>query len=155
MAKWVSHRPANAWTRIEVRNGEKGPIVVECLKRRVRARTDERRIGPEELLFVARERSGAVVKHDYYLTNAPADTPLEELARVAKAEHRVEECLQRAKSEAGLSDYEVRTWRGWHHHQVLVLLAVWFLTRHTAWGKKADAGDHCLASQRRDRDAAA
>lgn len=155
MQAWVAHRPAGAWTEIEVRQGEKGPIVVECLARRVQARTDERRIGPEELLFVTRERMGETVRHDYYLGNAPPDTPLKELARVAKAEHRIEECLQRAKGEAGLSDHEVRTWVGWHHHQVLALMAVWFLTRHTSWGKKADAGDHGATGQDGDRVAAA
>lgn len=155
MKAWAAHRPASAWTEIEVRQGEKGPIVVECLKRRVQARTDERRIGPEELLFVTRERTGETVRHDYYLGDAPPETPLKELARVAKAEHRIEECLERAKGEAGLSDYEVRTWAGWHHHQVLALMAVWFLTRHTSWGKKADAGDHGPAGQDRDRVAAA
>ena len=155
MRAWVVHRPASAWTELVVRRGEKGPIVVECLKRRVQARTDERRIGPEELLFATRERTGGALTHDYYLSNAPADTPLEELARVAKAEHRIEECLQRAKGEAGLSDYEVRTWTGWHHHQALALMAVWFLTRHASWGKTADAGDHGPAGQRGDRVAAA
>jgi len=29
-------------------------------------------------------------------------------------------CLQRAKGEAGLADYEVRTWQGWHHHTSVV-----------------------------------
>ncbi|MGI8980672.1 MAG: hypothetical protein ACR2FY_15705 [Pirellulaceae bacterium] len=45
---------------------------------------------------------------------------------MAKAEHRVEECLQRCKSEAGLGDYEVRNWVGWQHHQTLSLVATWF-----------------------------
>lgn len=72
----------------------------------------------------------------YYLPNAPADTSLEELARVAKAGHRIEECIKRAKSEAGLADYEVRTWIGWHHHQTLSLMATWFLTSETRRGKK-------------------
>ena len=40
------------------------------------------------------------------------ETPLTELARVAKAEHRIEECLERAKGEAGLADYQVRNWIG-------------------------------------------
>ena len=39
------------------------------------------------------------------------DVPLKELARVSKAAHRVEECLKRAKGEAGLADYQVRNWR--------------------------------------------
>ncbi len=35
-----------------------------------------------------------------------------------------------------LSDYEVRNWRGWHHHQVLSLIATWFLASEARWGKK-------------------
>ena len=54
-------------------------------------------------------------------------------------EHRVEECLQRAKGEAGLADYEVRNWRGWHHHQTLALMATWFLTQQCQRGEKKDA----------------
>jgi SRSO17 transposase len=153
--KWAARQPAKAWTEIEVRLGEKGPVVVECLKRRVHALTHERRNGPEELLFVTRERVGDKMKHDYFLSNAKPETALRELARVARAEHRVEECFQRAKGEAGLSDYEVRTWRGWHHHQVLTFLATWFLTRHASWGKKGDAGNHRPADQGGDRVAAA
>ena len=58
--------------------------------------------------------------------NAAPGTPLWQLARVAKAEHRIEECLQRSKSEAGLADYEVRHWTGWHHHQTLLLDIIGF-----------------------------
>jgi SRSO17 transposase len=52
----------------------------------------------------------------------------------------VEECLQRAKGEAGLADYEVRTWRGWHDHQALALVATWLLTVEAGRGKKMDPG---------------
>ena len=38
--------------------------------------------------------------------NAPPETPAAEFARVLCAEHRIEECLKRAKSEAGLADFE-------------------------------------------------
>ena len=79
-------------------------------------------------------------KHDYLLSNAPLTTEVSEFARVFKAQHRIEECLRRAKGEAGLGDYQVRTWSGWHHHQTLSLLASWFLTEETRRGKKADAG---------------
>ncbi|MDP7162003.1 MAG: hypothetical protein QF792_00735 [Phycisphaerae bacterium] len=75
------------------------------------------------------------MKYDYHLSNAHPDTPLKELARVVKAEHRVEDCIKRAKSEAGLSDYEVRTWAGWYHHQTLSLIATWFLIKETRRGK--------------------
>ena len=106
-------------------------------------------MGFEERLFVLRQRtpSGAW-KYDYHLSNAPATTTLAELARVANAEHRIEQCLQRGKSEAGLADSQARRWVGWHHHQTLSLLAVWFLVLETLRGKKKDAGVDGAASAR-------
>jgi SRSO17 transposase len=106
----------------------------------------------EELLVVFRERQGdGTWKHDYLLSNAPLATPLAEFARVFKAQHRVEECLKRAKGAAGLADYQVRTWEGWHHHQALSLVAAWFLTQETRRGKKADPGADAAAGPGGDR----
>ena len=121
---WAKALPPGAWRRIQVGDGERGPQLVELVATRVVARTDRGRIGPEELLVVIRgtDESGAT-RHDYYLSSAPAETRPGVLARVAVARHRVEHCLQRGKSEAGLADYQVRTWAGWHHHQALSLIA--------------------------------
>jgi hypothetical protein len=106
--KWVGAIGKRAWTKVDVRDGSKGPLVVEVVKRRVVARTDKRQEGHEEVLVVIRFRerdTRRVVQTDYYLSNATADTQAAEFARVAKAEHRIEECIGRAKSEAGLADY--------------------------------------------------
>jgi SRSO17 transposase len=144
--RWCKVLPRSVWTTLEIRDGEKGPLAVETAKVRVRAKTAPCE-GFDETLVVIRERQAdGTMKHDYYLSDAPHETPLEEFARVAKAEHRVEECLQRAKGEAGLADYEVRTWRGWHHHQTLSLVATWFLTLETQRGKKNHAGNHRSAT---------
>ncbi len=141
--RWTAALPASTWQTIEVRPGDKGPLVVQMVKRRVLAKTERRRVGPEEILVVTREQQAdGTFKHDYYLSNAAAETPLLEFGRVAKAEHRIEDCLERAKSQAGLAEYQVRTWQGWHHHQTLSLLATWFLTQETRRGKKLDARDH-------------
>lgn len=132
-------KTAKNWTRIEVRPGEKGPLVVEAVKARVQAKLGHRN-GPEETLVVFRERQGRkTIKHDYCLSNAPFDTPLREFARVLNAEHRIEESLRRAKGEAGLAQYQVRTWQGWHHHQTLTLIATWFLTHEKRRGGKKGA----------------
>jgi SRSO17 transposase len=134
---WCATLPEVAWTRIDVRDGEKGPLTIEIVETRVEAKTERGGTGPEETLVVTRERDEkGAWKHDYYLSNATPGTPLTEFARVAKAEHRIEECIKRAKSEAGLADYEVRTWLGWHHHQTLSLLAAWFLVQETRRGKE-------------------
>jgi SRSO17 transposase len=142
---WSQALDDTAWHRIDVRDGSKGPLVVEAVKRRVVSRSHRRQQGAQETLVVLRYRDrdqAQVVKVDYSLSNAAPETSLGEFARVAKAEHRIEECLQRSKSEAGLADYEVRHWTGWHHHQTLSFLATWFLVRETERGKKMDPCDH-------------
>ena len=154
--RWLAALPASAWETIEIRAGEKGPLATQIVKRQVQAKREDRSAGPEEVLVATREKQAdGTFKHDYYLSNGAADTPLKEFARVANAEHRIEECLKRAKGEAGLADYEVRTWIGWHHHQTLSLLATWFLTQETRRGKKMDTGDYIAADSRSDSAAAA
>lgn len=150
--RWRAALPEAAWTRIDVRDGEKGPLVVEVVKRRVQARTETGGTAPEELLFVTRERqTDNTFKHDYYLSNGNPDVPLKELARVTRAAHRVEECIKNAKSEAGLADYQVRNWIAWHHHQTLSMLAAWFLNQETRRGKKTDPGIHVPSTETVDR----
>jgi SRSO17 transposase len=158
--RWCQALPANAWTTIEVRDGSRGPLAVEAVKARVQAKSDRRRNGPDEVLVAIREDQGdGTMKHDYYLSNAAFATPLGEFARVAKAEHRIEECLERSKGEAGLAQYQVRNWRGWHHHQTLSLMAAWFLTQEDMRGKKIHPGADspacphhpCIAAQPRPR----
>ena len=150
--RWCSAQPESAWTTIEVRDGEKGPLTVDVVKCRVQARTPTGGTGLEEVLFITRERQAdKTFKHDYYLSNADSEVPLEEFARVAKAEHRIEECLQRAKGEAGLGDYQVRNWTAWHHHQTLALLAAWFLNQETRRGKNTDPCADMSATEATDR----
>ena len=145
--KWCAALPERAWTKLDVRDGEKGPLVIEVVKCRVQARTPTGGTGPDEILFISRELQGdGTYKHDYYLSNAEPETPLQEFARVAKAAHRIEECLERAKGQAGLADYQVRNWIAWHHHQTLSLLAAWFLNQETRRGKNTDPRTDITAS---------
>jgi hypothetical protein len=53
------------------------------------------------------------------------------LARVIKAGTCIEASFKRGKGVAGLDEYQVRTWEGWHHHMALTLIAVWFLISET------------------------
>jgi SRSO17 transposase len=152
---WSQSLADETWRRIDGRDGAKGPLGVEAVKRRVVSRTHRRQQGDEEILVVIRDRdrdNQQVVQVDYSLSNAVPETPLGECARVAKAEPRIEACLQRSKSEAGLADDEVRHWTGWHPHQTLSLLATWFLVRETEWGKKMDPCDDLPADSPGHRD---
>jgi hypothetical protein len=127
-----------------VRDGSTGPVGVETVQRRVGSRTHRRQQGDEAILVVIRDRDRAnqpVVQGDDSLSKAVPEPPLGACARVAKAAHRIEACLQRSQSEAGLAAEEGRNWTGGQPHQTLSLLATWFLGRDTDRGKKMDPGD--------------
>jgi SRSO17 transposase len=145
--RWAATLPEERWETVDVRDGEKGPLLAQAALGVVQARTEGRPSGLIETLVVFREKQGdGTFKYDYMLSWACVSTPVSEFARVYKAEHRIEECLKQAKSEAGLADYQVRTWEGWHHHQTLSLLATWFLTVETRRGKNTDTRADCSAS---------
>ena len=150
--KWAAKQSAESWRQIDVRDAEKGPLMVEVLKGRV-ATGIRSEGGPAEETCVViryRDRDRGIVKQDYYLSNAPESTSEVEFASAAKAEHRVEECFDRGKGEAGMADYEVRNWTGWQHHQTLSLLASWFLNVETRRAEKKDARNYVQSSSRHD-----
>jgi SRSO17 transposase len=150
--RWCAGLAEEVWKTIEVRDGEKGPLVTQAVRRLVQARTEGKPSAVAEFLVVFRERQeDGTWKHDYLLSCAPLATPLREFARVFKAAHRIEEALKRAKGEAGLADYQVRTWEGWHHHQTLSLIATWFLTQETRRGKNPDTCPDGPSSANHDR----
>jgi hypothetical protein len=62
-------------------------------------------------------------------TNAPKATSIEELAYMQGQRHWIERAFQDCKSQLGMADYEVRKWRGWHHHMAMVALAALFLLK--------------------------
>jgi SRSO17 transposase len=155
---WRQSLGCEGWTHLTVRDGEKGPVEIEMIKRRVQTRLERKRTGPEEWLVVTRrplwdervlegKSSPEATEHDtryryrYYLTPtrmsgaALKEPSLGELARVIKAGACIEASFKRGKGEAGMDEYQVRTWQGWHHHMALSLMAVWFLIGETHRGQ--------------------
>lgn len=117
--------PPSVWRRLAFREGTKGVQYAEFARVRVVAERDDLP-GPELWLVIERGcEQQTYVK--YYLSNAALACPLRTLAQVAHTRWPIEDCFLRGKDELGLGDYEVQGWRGWHHHQTLVLLALWFL----------------------------
>jgi SRSO17 transposase len=138
--EWAARQSASRWVRLVARHGEKGPLEVEAMSVRVKAK-HERRIGPEERLVVVRTVE-AHPRVDYALSNAPPEVGLSELVGVRAHRFWIEAALESSKGEAGLDHYEVRSWVGWHHHMTLSLLASWFLElERTRVGGKNTGGD--------------
>jgi SRSO17 transposase len=153
--EWRVALAEDDWETVEVRDGEKGPLVTEVAWTLVQAKTEGKVSDVAESLLAFREQqSDGSWKHDYLLSNGMARDPPVEMAWVYKAEHRIEEGIKQGKSEAGLGDYQVRTWEGWHHHVCLSLLASWFLTEEARRGKNPDPGSDGAPGARDDRGAA-
>ncbi len=69
-------------------------------------------------------RSLADGERAYYLSHAPASTPLAEIVRsAAGARWAIEECFQAAKNEAGLNHHQVRHYPAWYRHLTLARAA--------------------------------
>lgn len=109
---------------ILLREGENGRVESKVWSRRV-WEWPAGEEAAEELWLIVREASDGSVK--YSLSNAPATTSLTRLARWQAGRFYVERCFQDAKSQCGMSQYQARGWRAWHHHMALVSLALLFL----------------------------
>lgn len=73
-------------------------------------------------------------KLKFALSNLPANTSCIAAVRLWKSRWPVEQGYQQLKEELGLDHFEGRSWRGFHHHAAMVLLAYGFLLleRHRA-----------------------
>ena len=117
--------PSSAWKRLRFREGTKGTQQAHFAAVRIVSERDDLP-GPDLWLVIERSCDQApYIK--YYVSNAAPDCPLLEMAQAGHNRWPVEDCFLRGKQEVGLDDYEVRGWRGWHHHMTLVMLALWFL----------------------------
>ena len=67
-------------------------------------------------------------KLKYAFSNLPAGTSRIRAVRLWRSRWPVEQGYQQMKEELGLDHHEGRSWRGFHHHACLVMLAYGFLT---------------------------
>jgi SRSO17 transposase len=116
--------PAEAWERLSAGWGAKGPRLYDW------ARLPLARWpwpGFQHWLLVRRSISQPE-ELAYYVVFAPKGTALTELVRVAGSRWAIEECLESAKGEVGLDQYEVRRWDAWYRFITLALVAHAYLT---------------------------
>jgi len=83
---------------------------------------------PREEWLIIEWPAGAQAPSDYWLSNLPADTDPERLARLARLRWTIELDYRQLKGELGLDHYEGRSYPGFHHHCALVTCAHAFLT---------------------------
>jgi SRSO17 transposase len=128
--EWAEQIPIGTRRRYRIVEGAKGPLVADFVAFRAVAVRDKLP-GPEVWVLLRYKVIGPddQPRVKFYLSNAPADTPLEGLVRVCGMRWPIESSFEEGKGELGMDQYELRFWAGWHHHMTLVILAHHFLVR--------------------------
>lgn len=144
---WLKRKKAWRWHRLSAGDGSKGPRWYEWKWWKMRAEVPQ----GWQAWIVARRSISDPSEIVYYRACAPEKTTLQQLVTVAGQRWRVEEAIERGKSECGLDQYEVRSWTGWYRHITLSLLAQFCATlmcaaANTLAGKKTLEADPCLDS---------
>ena len=93
--------------------------------------------GAEPIWLWIEERSDGQIQ--YAFSNLPAHTSRIKAVRLWKSRWPVEQGYQQMKEELGLNHFEGRSWRGFHHHASLVMLAYGFLALEQLRVKEAPA----------------
>jgi SRSO17 transposase len=138
------------WQRVTVRDATRGPIVWEVKMARVhlvdRTSSPSRPTERQYALIVARHVDTGEIK--YFISNAAASVPLSDLLTAAFARWQIELWFERAKQEAGLGAFEVRTYRSLLRHWFCSRLAMYFLAAQTQRLRGEKSGDHVGAGGR-------
>ena len=115
----IADLSGRAWRRLSVGAGAHGPREYDWARVPIRIGW---RAGRGHWLLARRSITdpGEIA---YYVCYGPRRSTLLQPAWIAGARWRIEECFQQAKNEAGLDEYQVRSWRAWYAHITLSMLA--------------------------------
>ena len=144
---------SRGWTRLSAGDGAKGPRLYDWAYLPYGFPPAGWQSG-----LLIRRKKGRPHQFTFYLTWAPAGTPLSTLVRIAGMRWTIESCFEEAKGETGLDEDEVRSWTGWHRHITLSMLAHAYLTvvrRHAIGGRGSRRAGRGVAAVHRARGAAA
>lgn len=147
----TTHSPAfrgRPWKTLKIKNSTRGPVMwqykhamvnlVEHDENDAAIPTDRR-----YWLIVARNLKTGEIK--YFISNAAAKVPIENLLRAAFARWHVEKWFERAKQECGFGAFEVRTYTSLIRHWLCCSLAMLFLAEQTQRLRGEKSADHLRA----------
>ena len=117
------------WKEEKVRKTAKGWLVLKVHKVDVWVKDSDTSEVFRQTLLITRTTDGSN-EIKYSLSNGELDAYThQEYAYFQCQRYWVERSFQDAKGELGFSDYQVRKWRSWQHHHVLVFMACLYLMK--------------------------
>jgi SRSO17 transposase len=148
----VKRSPAftrQTWRTIRIKDTTRGPVVWQVKAARVHLVVHDhktRKSVPTDRkywLIVARNQKTREIK--YFVSNASKATAIEDILDAAFARWHVEKWFERAKQEAGLGDFEVRTYQSLIRHWLCSSIAMCFLAEQTTRLRGEKSADHAGA----------
>ncbi len=125
------------WHHVFIRDTERRELWADMACVRVFPSEENSLPGEECWLIIRKDLKDNEIK--YQLSNAPVETSIDRLAQMSGSRYWIERTFEDGKGIAGLADYQIRSWTGWHHHMTMTLLAMLYLMSLTIdLGKKAE-----------------
>jgi SRSO17 transposase len=129
--------PAASYRTLAWREGTNAQLRSRFARVRCRAAHADR--AREEEWLLIEWPKGEAEPSRYFLSTLPADISFKQLVDCVKMRWRIERDYRELKQEVGLSHYEGRSWRGFHHHASLCIAAYGFLMLEQLSGSKKNS----------------
>ena len=126
----LGHSPAfrdQPWTAVQLKEGEKGPMVREVKVIRFWMQRDGLPTRAHWLIVARNPEEPETIK--FFVSNAPAGTPLEWLVYVGYSRWSIERCFEEDKDQLGFDHFEVRGWKAIHRHMYLTQVSHLYLNK--------------------------
>lgn len=115
------------WKLEKIRNTTKGELFLHVYTTTIWTWNKIEKEARQRTLIITKT-TGKKPKVKYSLSNGlEEEYNYQEYAYFVSQRYWVERTFDNAKNELGMSDYQVRKWKSWHHHHSLVMLASLFL----------------------------
>lgn len=127
--KLINQIEDSNWQLEQIRDTTKGKLKLYVYKAQVWTWDGEETKARKRTLIITKTtETKARIK--YSLSNGGLnDYSHQEYAYFVAQRYWVERTFDNAKNELGMSDYQTRKWKSWHHHHSLVMLASVFITK--------------------------
>jgi len=127
MVRYCEAFRTQPWKKFYIKDSTLGPVVWEAKAGPVYLKRDGLPTWPHWLVVARNLLDPDEIK--YFISNAPAGTPLEVLLHVAFSRYQVERCFEEEKGELGLDHFEVRNYLSLKRHLILTAVSHLFLAK--------------------------
>ena len=153
MVRYCKEFRKQRWVKFYIKDSTLGPVVWEAKAAPVWLKRDGLPTWPHWLIVARNLLDPNEIK--YFVSNAPAGTPLEVLLHVAFNRNHVEQCFEEEKGELGLDHFEVRNYPSLKRHLILTAVSHLFLAKVREKWRGEKSGPDGLPSPRGGRGAGA